>query len=106
MFPVESSGSSWSIGSFLRQILAEGSCKCTVPLTRRVRCQPKYTVSVRPVDLEKRFGGMYLVATLLDISETVRQEEQRLLQGGGKSGADRQRKLGRLPVRERLLHAA
>ena len=42
------------------------------------------------------------MATLLDISETVRQEEQRLLQGGGKSGADRQRKLGRLPVRERL----
>ncbi len=42
------------------------------------------------------------MVTLLDISETVRQEEQRLLQGGGKSGADRQRKLGRLPVRERL----
>ena len=40
--------------------------------------------------------------TLLEMSETIRLEEQTLLQGGGKSGADRQRKLGRLPVRERL----
>ncbi len=42
------------------------------------------------------------MATLLDITETIRLEEQALLRGGGKSGTDRQRKLGRLPVRERL----
>jgi 3-methylcrotonyl-CoA carboxylase beta subunit len=44
----------------------------------------------------------FIVPTLLETCETIRQEEQILLQGGGKSGADRQRKLGRLPVRERL----
>lgn len=42
------------------------------------------------------------MATLREISEAVRLEEQQLLQGGGKSGMERQRKLGRLPVRERL----
>lgn len=42
------------------------------------------------------------MATLLELTETIRQQEQTLLQGGGASGADRQRQLGRLPVRERL----
>lgn len=42
------------------------------------------------------------MATLREISEAIRQQEQILLQGGGPSGMQRQRKLGRLPVRERL----
>jgi len=42
------------------------------------------------------------VATLREITESIRQQEQVLLQGGGTSGVVRQRKLGRLPVRERL----
>jgi 3-methylcrotonyl-CoA carboxylase beta subunit len=42
------------------------------------------------------------VTTLREITDSIRQQEQILLQGGGKSGSDRQRKLGRLPVRERL----
>ena len=42
------------------------------------------------------------MATLREIAESIQQQEQILLQGGGKSGSDRQRKLGRLPVRERL----
>lgn len=42
------------------------------------------------------------MASLREMGETVCQEEQVLLQGGGKSGSERQRKLGRLPVRERL----
>lgn len=42
------------------------------------------------------------MATLKEISDAIRLEEQRLLQGGGKAGTERQRKLGRLPVRERL----
>jgi 3-methylcrotonyl-CoA carboxylase beta subunit len=42
------------------------------------------------------------VTTLREIAESIQQQEQILLQGGGKSGSDRQRKLGRLPVRERL----
>ena len=42
------------------------------------------------------------MATLREIAESIEQQEQVLLQGGGKSGTDRQRKLGRLPVRERL----
>lgn len=40
--------------------------------------------------------------TLRELGQTIRQEELVLLQGGGRSGVDRQRKLGRLPVRERL----
>ena len=40
--------------------------------------------------------------SLREITEAVRAQEHVLLQGGGKSGWDRQRKLGRLPVRERL----
>ena len=42
------------------------------------------------------------MATLREITEPIRQQEQVLLQGGGTSGVVRQRKLGRLPVRERL----
>jgi acetyl-CoA carboxylase carboxyltransferase component len=42
------------------------------------------------------------MSTLREISLAVQQQEATLLQGGGKSGWDRQRKLGRLPVRERL----
>ncbi|MCA9010751.1 MAG: acyl-CoA carboxylase subunit beta, partial [Planctomycetaceae bacterium] len=42
------------------------------------------------------------MSTLLELTEMLRQREQTLLQGGGESGAERQRKLGRLPVRERL----
>lgn len=42
------------------------------------------------------------MATLREVTEEVQRAEQVLLLGGGKSGADRQRKLGRLPVRERL----
>ncbi len=42
------------------------------------------------------------MSTLREISESIRLEEMTLMQGGGKSGSDRQRKLGRLPVRERL----
>lgn len=37
-----------------------------------------------------------------DLARMIKQQEQVLLQGGGKAGFDRQRKLGRLPVRERL----
>lgn len=40
--------------------------------------------------------------TLRELGQTIRQDELVLLQGGGRSGVDRQRKLGRLPVRERL----
>ena len=40
--------------------------------------------------------------TLRELEQSIRQQEQALLQGGGQSGAERQRKLGRLPVRERL----
>jgi 3-methylcrotonyl-CoA carboxylase beta subunit len=42
------------------------------------------------------------LATLRDITEAIEAQEQVLLQGGGKAGWERQRKLGRLPVRERL----
>ncbi len=42
------------------------------------------------------------MTTLREIADSIQQQEQILLQGGGKSGSDRQRKLGRLPVRERL----
>jgi acetyl-CoA carboxylase carboxyltransferase component len=42
------------------------------------------------------------VTTLREIADSIQKQEQVLLQGGGKSGSDRQRKLGRLPVRERL----
>ena len=40
--------------------------------------------------------------TLREISETTSRDEAVLRQGGGKAGWERQRKLGRLPVRERL----
>jgi acetyl-CoA carboxylase carboxyltransferase component len=43
-----------------------------------------------------------VVSTLLEVAELIDSEEQLLRQGGGKSGSDRQRKLNRLPVRERL----
>jgi 3-methylcrotonyl-CoA carboxylase beta subunit len=42
------------------------------------------------------------MSTLREISQSIQQQEKGLLQGGGKAGWDRQRKLGRLPVRERL----
>lgn len=40
--------------------------------------------------------------TLRELTELVQQQEQALRQGGGEAGHARQRKLGRLPVRERL----
>ncbi len=46
-------------------------------------------------------GGAAL-ATLRELGQTILQEEQVLRLGGGASGTERQRKLGRLPVRERL----
>ena len=36
--------------------------------------------------------------------EAVLQEEEILREGGGKVGQDRQRKMGRLPARERIAH--
>jgi len=42
------------------------------------------------------------LATLREFEQTIRQEEEVLRLGGGQSGTERQRKLGRLPVRERL----
>jgi 3-methylcrotonyl-CoA carboxylase beta subunit len=42
------------------------------------------------------------LATLSELAQTILQEEQVLRLGGGPSGTERQRKLGRLPVRERL----
>jgi 3-methylcrotonyl-CoA carboxylase beta subunit len=42
------------------------------------------------------------VATLRELEQTRKQEEDVLRLGGGVSGTERQRKLGRLPVRERL----
>lgn len=43
------------------------------------------------------------MSSLREISQTIRQREEILLQGGDEAGFARQRKLGRLPVRERLL---
>ena len=40
--------------------------------------------------------------TLREMTELIGQQEQALRQGGGQAGHARQRKLGRLPVRERL----
>mgnify|MGYP003339330028 CR=1 FL=1 len=37
---------------------------------------------------------------LRSIAESILNQEKELLQGGGKLGWERQRKLGRLPVRE------
>ena len=42
------------------------------------------------------------MATLREITETIHTGEQALLLGGGAAGWERQRLLGRLPVRERL----
>jgi len=42
------------------------------------------------------------VVTLRQLTEDVQQQEEVLRQGGGPSGHKRQRKLGRLPVRERI----
>ena len=42
------------------------------------------------------------MSTLRAISDQIRQQESVLLQGGGPSGIERQRRLGRLPVRERI----
>ena len=40
--------------------------------------------------------------TLREMTETIQSQEQSLRQGGGRAGWERQRSLGRLPVRERL----
>ncbi|MBX3420703.1 MAG: acyl-CoA carboxylase subunit beta [Pirellulaceae bacterium] len=42
------------------------------------------------------------MASLKEMSESILAQQQVLLQGGGPAGQQRQRKLGRLPVRERL----
>jgi acetyl-CoA carboxylase carboxyltransferase component len=42
------------------------------------------------------------MATLREITEEIQKQEEVLRQGGGPSGVARQRKLGRLPARERL----
>jgi 3-methylcrotonyl-CoA carboxylase beta subunit len=42
------------------------------------------------------------MATLREITDEIQGQEEVLRQGGGQSGIARQRKLGRLPVRERL----
>jgi acetyl-CoA carboxylase carboxyltransferase component len=41
---------------------------------------------------------------LLERCEAILQEEEILREGGGKVGQDRQRKMGRLPARERISH--
>jgi 3-methylcrotonyl-CoA carboxylase beta subunit len=41
---------------------------------------------------------------LLERCEAILQEEEILREGGGKVGQDRQRKMGRLPARERIAH--
>ena len=42
--------------------------------------------------------------TLRDCCEAISREEAILREGGGKAGTERQRKLGRLPARERISH--
>ncbi|MFM8407471.1 MAG: carboxyl transferase domain-containing protein, partial [Pirellulaceae bacterium] len=42
------------------------------------------------------------MSNLRDVTDALVAQETSLRQGGGKAGWDRQRKLGRLPVRERL----
>ncbi len=42
------------------------------------------------------------MSSLRELAKTLYHAEQQLMQGGGKSGTERQRNLGRLPVRERL----
>jgi acetyl-CoA carboxylase carboxyltransferase component len=42
------------------------------------------------------------MATLRELSDAIDHEAERLRLGGGPAGWERQRKLGRLPVRERL----
>jgi 3-methylcrotonyl-CoA carboxylase beta subunit len=42
------------------------------------------------------------VPTLREMTESIHAQEQSLRQGGGQAGWERQRSLGRLPVRERL----
>ena len=41
-------------------------------------------------------------ASLRDVADQIRKEEDVLREGGGKSGHERQRKMGRLPARERI----
>src|ERR1041384_2439109 len=41
-------------------------------------------------------------ASLRDFSTSIGREEEVLREGGGKAGLERQRKLGRLPARERI----
>jgi 3-methylcrotonyl-CoA carboxylase beta subunit len=42
--------------------------------------------------------------SLRDFCQTILKEEAVLREGGGKAGQERQRKMGRLPVRERISH--
>jgi 3-methylcrotonyl-CoA carboxylase beta subunit len=42
------------------------------------------------------------VSAWLELTEGIAKQEQSLIQGGGSAGQERQRKLGRMPVRERL----
>jgi 3-methylcrotonyl-CoA carboxylase beta subunit len=50
---------------------------------------------------EERIKG-FLVSSLREISDELFCEEEVLRQGGGADGQERQRRLGRLPVRERI----
>ncbi len=56
------------------------------------------SLSSAPFPVEK---GL-LVANLRELTDSIQQQASVLMQGGGKAGQERQRKLGRLPVRERL----
>lgn len=49
-----------------------------------------------------RVAAPVVPKTLREMTDLIDQQEQVLRQGGGESGHARQRKLGRLPVRERL----
>lgn len=49
-----------------------------------------------------RHNGKPRPSTLRDLTDEILKQEATLRQGGGEAGQQRQRKLGRLPVRERL----
>jgi acetyl-CoA carboxylase carboxyltransferase component len=48
------------------------------------------------------YNRMQEMSNLRDLTDSFTTQEAFLQQGGGKAGWDRQKKLGRLPVRERL----
>src|ERR1700683_1899004 len=52
---------------------------------------------------ELRAGESAAPRGLRDLTRAISHQESDLRRGGGDAGQDRQRKLGRLPVRERLL---